>query len=152
LPTVGRREQAEISGNTLLVYWYMFKKGKGCGVREVQRALGFSSSSTAHYHLEKLEFRGLLIKDSYGNYVVNGKVKVRVVSPFIFIHGFVFPRQLTYALASTVMWVFFLVFFSKVLTYTVILALLPSVMASGIFWYETIKLWAILPSFKRSVQ
>jgi hypothetical protein len=148
----GRREQAEISGSTLLVYWYMFKKGNGCGVREVQRALGFSSSSTAHYHLEKLEYRGLLVKDSYGNYVVNTKVKVGVVSPFIFVHGFVFPRQLTYASASTVVCIFFLAFFWKFLTSTVILALLPGVMASGIFWYETVRLWASLPSFRGSVR
>lgn len=119
---------------------------------EVQRALGFSSSSTAHYHLEKLEYKGLVTKDSYGNYVVNSKVKVGVVSPFIFVHGFVFLRQLIYSTASTVMWVFFLAFFWKHLTSTIILALLPSVVASGIFWYETIRLWASLPSFKGSVR
>lgn len=152
MPPTDRREQTEISGNTLLVYWYISKKGNSCGVREIQRALGFSSSSTAHYHLEKLEDKGLLTKDAYGNYVVNSKVKVGVVSPFIFVRGFVFPRQLIYAVASTVMWVFFLAFFWKFLTLTVILALLPSVVASGIFWYETIRLWASLPSFKGSVR
>lgn len=146
------REQAEISGNTLLVYWYIFKKGDACGVREIQRSLGFSSSSTAHYHLEKLEDKGLLTKDSYGNYLVNNKVKVGVVSPFIFIYRFVFPRQLIYAAESTAMWVFFLAFFWKFLTPTVILALFPSVVASGIFWYETVRLWASLPSFKRGVR
>jgi hypothetical protein len=152
LPPTYRREQTEISGSTLLVYWYIFKKGGGCGVREVQRALGFSSSGTAHYHLEKLEYKGLVTKDSYGNYAVNSKVKIGVVSPFIFIHGFVFPRQLIYATASTVMWVFFLVFFWKFLTPIIILALIPSVVASVIFSYETVKLWASLPSFKESVR
>jgi hypothetical protein len=152
LPLTDRRNQPEISGNTLLVYWYIYKKGNACGVREVQRALGFSSSSTAHYHLEKLEYKRLLTKDAYGNYVVNNKVKVGVVSPFIFVHGVVFPRQLIYAAASTVMWVFFLAFFWKFLTTTIVLALLPGVVASGIFWYETVRLWASLPSFKGSVR
>jgi predicted DNA-binding transcriptional regulator len=41
-------KQEENSGNTLRVYWYILKKRENCGVREVQRALGFSSSSSAH--------------------------------------------------------------------------------------------------------
>ena len=152
MPLTDRKEQTEISGNTLLVYWYIYKKGNACGVREVQRAMGFSSSSTAHYHLEKLEYKKFLTKDAYGNYIVNNKVKVRAISPFIFIHGVVFPRQLIYALASTIMCALFLAFFWRFLTSTVILALLPGVVASGIFWYETVRLWASLPSFKGSVR
>ena len=40
----------KLTGNTLLVYWYLLKKGRNSsGVREVQRALGFSSPSSASY-------------------------------------------------------------------------------------------------------
>lgn len=143
------KEQAEISGNTLRVYWYILRKRHGCGVREVQRALGFSSSSTAHYHLEKLMYKGMLTKDSYGNYKVNNTAKVRFLSPFVFVRGFVFPMQLLYAVATTIMCVLFVVFFWESLTLTVILALSPGILASGIFWYNAIKVWRSLPSFNR---
>jgi len=145
-------KQEEISGNTLRVYWYILKKRENCGVREVQRALGFSSSSSAHYHLEKLVDKGFLIKDKYGSFQVNSKVKTGSISPFVLVHGFIFPRQLLYALATTVMNVFFLTFFWRVLTLIVVLALTPGVLACIIFWYETVKLWPSLPSFEGSVR
>jgi hypothetical protein len=142
----------EISGTTLLVYWYLLKKRHGCGVREVQRALGFSSSSTAHYHLEKLEYKGLLTKEPNGGYRVNDKAKVGLTSPFVFIGGFMFPKQLVYATVTTVMCVFFAVFFRESFTTTILLALSPGILASALFWYETIRLWRSLPSFKGSVR
>ena len=149
---INEDKREEISGNTLRVYWYVLKKRENCGVREVQRALGFSSSSSAHYHLEKLADKGFLIKDKYGNYQVDTKVKTGSISPFILIHGFIFPRQLFYALATTVMNVFFLTVFWGFLTLIVVLALAPGILACIIFWYETVKLWLSLPSFEESVR
>lgn len=142
------KERVEISGNTLLVYFYLLKKRQGCGVREIQRALGFSSSSTAHYHLEKLADKGVLLKDSYGNYKINEAAKVGLINPFFIIFGFVFPKQFIYAVATTMMSTFFLALFWNSLTLTVVLALTPGIVASVIFWYEAVKLWRSLPSFK----
>lgn len=152
MPINNKKEQIEISGNTLLVYFYLLKNRQSCGVREIQRALGFSSSSTAHYHLEKLTGKGVLTKDSYGNYKINEAAKVGLINPFVIILGFVFPKQLVYATATTIMSTFFLALFWNTLTLTVILALTPGIVASGIFWYEAVKLWRSLPSFKRSVR
>jgi len=152
LPLNAEKERVEISGNTLLVYFYLLKNRHSCGVREIQKALGFSSSSTAHYHLEKLTDKGILTKDSYGNYKINEAAKVGLINPFVIIFGFVFPKQLVYATATTIMTAFFLALFWSTLTLTVILALTPGIMASGIFWYEAVKLWLSLPSFKRSVR
>lgn len=143
------KEVVAISGNTLLVYFYLWRKRQICGVREIQRALGFSSSSTAHYHLEKLANNGVLTKDSYGNYKINKKKKVGVINPFFVIHGFVFPKQLVYAATTTIMCVFFVSFFWEFLTLTVVLALLPGIVASGIFWYDAARLWLSLPSFEK---
>jgi hypothetical protein len=146
------KDQTEVSGNTLRVYWYVLRKGQDCGVREVQRVLGFSSSSTAHYHLEKLVDKGILIRDSYGNYGVNDKVRVRMISPFIIVRGFAFPKQFLYALATTLMCAFFMMFFWKSLTLAVTIALSPGILACGIFWYESVTLWLSLPSFKGPVE
>lgn len=150
MPLADRRQEAGISGSTLLVYLYIFKKGNACGVREVQRALGFSSSSSAHYHLEKLMLKGVLTRDSYGNYKINKNKKVWLINPFFVVNRFVFLKQLVYATATTLMCLFFLIFFWNFLTLTVILALLPGVLACGIFWYDTIKLWSSLPSLKKN--
>jgi hypothetical protein len=144
--------QEEISGNTLRVYWYILKRRENCGVREVQRALGFSSSSSAYYHLEKLADKGFLVKDKHGSYQVNSKVNTGSISPFMFVRGFIFPRQLFSALATTVMNVFFLAFFWRFLTLIVVLALTPGILACIIFWYETVKLWPSVPSFEESVR
>jgi hypothetical protein len=149
LPLNNEKEQAEISGNTLRVYWYILRKRQDCGVREIQRALGFSSSSTAHYHLEKLVYKGILTKDSYGNYKINNTAKAGFLSPFVFVRGFVFPMQLFYAVATTFMCALFAAFFWKSLTLTVILALSPGIIGSGIFWYDTMKVWRSLPSFNQ---
>lgn len=146
------RQQIELSGNALLVYWYLLKKRQSCGVREIQRALGFSSSSTAHYHLEKLTNRSILTKDQHGNYRVNEKVKVGRISPFVFIRSFVFPVQLIYATATTSMCLLFLTLFWNFITLTVVLALSPGIVASIIFWCDAVRVWQSLPSFKRSVR
>ena len=143
------RKNAEISRSTLLVYFYVLRKRGSCGVREVQRALGFSSSSSAHYHLEKLLDQGVLTKDSYGYYRINQNSKIGMVSSFLIIRGFPLPKQLVYATGTTAMCLFFVAFFWGSLTSTAVLALLPGVVASGIFWYETVKIWSSLPSFKK---
>jgi hypothetical protein len=142
----------EISGNALRVYLYVLKKKESCGVREVQRALGFSSSSSAHYHLEKLADKGFLIRNEYGSYKVNSRVRNVVISSFVFVRGFVFPRQLFYAVVTTVMNALFLTFFWGFLSLIVVLALAPGILACLIFWYETMKLWLSLPSFEEGVR
>jgi hypothetical protein len=151
LSVASEGRQEEISGNTLRVYWYVLKKKEGCGVREIQRALGFSSSSSAHYHLEKLADKGFLIRNEYGSYHVNSRVKSGVISSFVFVRGFVFPRQLFYAVITTAMNVLFLMFFWGFLSLAIILALAPGFLACLIFWYETVRLWPSLPSFEEGV-
>lgn len=145
-------KQEQISGNTLRVYLYAQRKKQSCGVREIQRALGFSSSSSAHYQLEKLADKGFLTRDEYGNYQVNTKAKTGLISPFLFVHGFMFPRQLLYAIATSVVNALFLMFFWNYLSFIILLALTPGILACLIFWFETIRLWPTLPSFEESVR
>lgn len=152
LPSNDKREFVELSGNTLTVYFYLLRNGQNCGVREIQRALGFSSSSSAYYHLEKLAHKGIVSKDSYGNYRINEETKVRLVDRFFVIRGIVFPKQLVYASATSIMCLLFTLLFWDSLTLTVMLALLPGVVASVILWYDAARLWSSLPSFKRSVR
>ncbi len=49
-----------LTGTTLRVYRYLYRMGKPCGIREIQRGLGLSSSSVAVYHVKKLLDAGLV--------------------------------------------------------------------------------------------
>jgi len=91
------RAESELRSSTLRVYWYLFKKGKSVGVREVQRALGMSSPSTSLHHLEKLRELGLLAKDEHGQYSLKSEVKVGTLRLFTRLGKLVVPRYLFYA-------------------------------------------------------
>jgi len=76
---MARRESAEcraidaitaIGGTSLRVYMYLLARGGEVGVRELQRALGFKSPSTAKHHLDRLVELGLAEKGFEGYRVV----------------------------------------------------------------------------------
>ncbi len=55
-----------VEGTTLRVYRFIFRQGHPVGVHDVQRAMGFASASTAHYHVQKLLTMGLVKSDANG--------------------------------------------------------------------------------------
>jgi len=142
-----REGYAELTGSTLSVYWYLLsRRPDSVGVREVQRALGFSSSSTANYHLEKLMDLGLLDKNPSGDYRIKRVVKVGVLSAFVFVGRYAFPKHLLYSILTSVMILVFLLLFAEALSLTVFVALSPGILAAAIFWYETFIVWRRKPS------
>lgn len=143
----GNRFQIELTGNTLQVYWYLFKKKQDpTGVREIQRVLGFSSSSSADYHLQKLMEMGLVRKDPFGSYRVNKSVKVGVMKSFLFMGSLAFPKHLLYSIFTSAIILVFLVLFKDSLSLTAFIALTPGISAAVIFWYETFSVWRNAPS------
>lgn len=138
----------ELTGATALVYWYMLKKGNNpAGVREIMRALNFSSPSSATYHLEKLTDLGLIDKNEMGAYYVVKHVEIGLFKAFVMIRGHAIPKQLFYALATSLYILVFLFLFSYLVNLTAIIALLPGIVGCVIFWYETIVLWKRKPHF-----
>lgn len=91
----GGKIDAQLKGNTLRVYVYALKKQK-VGVREVQRALGFSNPSLAQYHLNKLRELGL-VAENLGDYAVVNEVKVDVMRDFLRVGTLIVPRFIFYA-------------------------------------------------------
>lgn len=73
MASVDRPDPDALKGTTLKVYRYLFKLGKPAGIRDIQRALGLSSSSVAEYHLKKL-LQGGLIREEGEGYVVDRNV------------------------------------------------------------------------------
>ena len=49
-----------LRGKTWKVYWVLLKVGRPMSVRELQKALNFSSPSVAQHHLERLRDLGKL--------------------------------------------------------------------------------------------
>ena len=134
---------AELKGNTLRVYWYILKSaGSNVGVREVQRALGFSSPTLAVYHLDKLAELGLVEK-RYGEYHLVREVKVGVLKQFVRVGAFMLPRHLFYATLFTTLLILFTIYligFEQV-SFSSIFALIFGALGVVMSWYETIKAW-----------
>ncbi|MBO3799961.1 MAG: hypothetical protein FGF52_02745 [Candidatus Brockarchaeota archaeon] len=49
-----------LRGKTLLLYYYMLRKGKPLSIRQVQAGLRFKSPSQTFYHLNRLQSAGLI--------------------------------------------------------------------------------------------
>ncbi len=136
---------AELKGNTLRVYVYALKKNR-VGVREVQRALGFSNASLAQYHLGKLKDLGL-VREENGEYEVMNEVKVDVMRDFLRIGTSLIPRFVFYAVFFTILaaymgWITQVDYSGLPLAkwFTALIAV-----ACGIFWYETLRAWRAIP-------
>ena len=137
--------ESQLKGNTLRVYVYLVSHKKS-GVREIQRALHFSSSSLAQYHLTKLVDLGLL-RENGGEYFLTEQVKVDVLKDFLQLGTFIVPR-----------FVFYAVFFSIVTGFLGYVILIESVstvdylfegllvFASILFWYEALRAWTRGPA------
>lgn len=137
---------AELKGNTLRVYWYVLKSaGSDVGVREVQRALGFSSPTLAVYHLEKLREMGLVRKKG-GEYYLEREVKVGVLQQFLRVGAFLFPRYLFYAVMFSTLT---LLFVARLLLIGVAdswaFGLIFGLLGALIFWYEAFRVWRQKP-------
>ncbi len=136
--------EAELRGKTLLVYLYLLRSRRNTvGVREVQKALGFSSPSVAAYHLNKLRELGL-VESIRGDYRLTRMVKVGVLRRFVAVRGLLLPRLLFYAVLVTSMLITHLIQYPQITRRNVaamILGLVPTI----ILWYETLKTWREKP-------
>ncbi len=83
--------EANLTGKTLQVYWYLLSENREVGVREVQRALKMSSPSVASHHLNKLVNLGLVEKSDRNMYFLSNMVKVGVLKQFVRIRGLLLP-------------------------------------------------------------
>jgi len=81
-----------LRGKAWKVYWLLLKNGYPMSVREVQRALHFSSPSVANHHLEQLRELGLVEKQNIGgHYYLVSQVKIGVLRHFVKLGKLLFP-------------------------------------------------------------
>jgi DNA-binding transcriptional ArsR family regulator len=135
-----------LRGKAWKVYWYLLRNGKPASVREVQRALRFSSPSVANHHLEQLRELGLVEKqDIGGQYVLVSQVKIGVLRHYVKLGKLLFPRYFFYAVFSTVFYVSYLAFFLQDLTRENLFIISFGVVICAIFWYEAYRVWTMRP-------
>ena len=128
----------QLKGNTLKVYMFLLKSASGSvGIREVRRALKFSSPTLAQYHLEKLRELGLIRKEST-EYVLASDVKVGVLRQFYRFGTFLVPRFVLYAVLFTAL-LGFLGFIVTEITLVAAFALMLAALGAVIFWYEAVR-------------
>lgn len=135
-----------LRGKAWEVYWLLLKTGRAMSVREVQRALRFSSPSVANHHLEQLRELGLVEKQhSEGNYFLVNQVKIGVLKHFVKLGRLLFPRYFFYAIFSTASLIVYLLLYRQIYTQESIFVILFGAIVAVIFWYEAARLWSLKP-------
>jgi hypothetical protein len=135
-----------LKGKTLVVYWYLLQQPTHTvGVREVQRALSFSSPSVALHHLEKLQDLGLIQKKVTGEYILQEEVKVGILTFFTRVGRYLVPRYLFYSVLFSTMLTAYLTLCTVGRIIPSFYAVLFGLIASIIFWIETFRLWRARP-------
>jgi len=81
-----------LEGTTRRVFRYVYRQHGPVGIHDIQRGLGFSSPSLAHYHVSKLLKAGLLKEEGEG-YTVNKTVFENMIR----LRKTTFPLQAAYA-------------------------------------------------------
>jgi len=127
------------------VYALLLSQGE-MGVRDVQRALRFSSPSLALHHLTKLAELDLVRKDVYGNYSISKTVRVGSLSLFIKLGSILLPRFLFLGTLFTAMLIIYSIFFlTWPPTGSDFMYIVLSVIAIIVVFYESRKIWLLKP-------
>ncbi len=135
-----------LRGKAWKVYWYLLKNGNPASVREVQRALRFSSPSIAFHHLEQLRELGLVEKQEVGgHYVLVGEVKIGVLRHYVKLGKLLFPRYFFYALFSTIFYIGYLAILFDGFTRNNLFMVSFGAIVCAVFWYEAYRVWTMRP-------
>ena len=141
----GGSPEADLKGNTLRVYTYLFKVQKS-GIREAQRSLGFKSASLAQYHLDKLVSLGLASRNDAGEYILAREVKIEALEQFLKVGAYIIPRFILYSVMLSILFVYFLIFVARIgISSVSVWAYIFALAGLVITWYETVRAWRRTP-------
>lgn len=138
--------ESQLHGKAWRVYLLLLKSGRPMSVREVQKALHFSSPSLAEYHLERLSDLGLVRKQQVGgHYFLVGEVKIGVLRHFVRLGRLLFPRYFFYAVFSTTLYMIYLGSVMQGFSRESLYIMVFWGVLSAIFWYEAYRIWSMSP-------
>ena len=141
-----RNLEYALKGKAWKVYWFLLKTGEPQSVRDVQRALRFSSPSVASHHLEQLRELGLVEKQEIGgHYFLINEVKIGVLRQYVKLGKVLFPRYFFYAVFSTTFYLAYLVLFAQNLSRDSVFVIPFGAIVCLVFWYEAYRVWNMRP-------
>ncbi|MFX1470468.1 MAG: hypothetical protein ACFFB8_17630 [Promethearchaeota archaeon] len=145
------QQEKKLHGKTLQVYWYILTHNRA-GVREIQKALNFSSPGTASYQIKKLVELGIISKsDKDDKYRVNKSLKKGILGFYMRIGFWMVPRfsiYLIFYILGFIGYIFLAAIYGdKFITNPgSLLLLFFLIFGSIIFIYESINLWKRRPT------
>src|SRR5512136_248702 len=138
-----------LRGKAWRVYWHLLKSGTPQSVREVQRALHFSSPSVANHHLEQLRELGLVEKQELGgHYFLTNEVKIGVLRHYVKLRKLLFPRYFFYAVFSTTFYIAFFTILMQGLNWLArenLFIIAFGAVVCFVFCYEAYRMWSLRP-------
>ena len=135
-----------LRGKDWRVYWLLLKTGHPLSIREVQKALHFSSPSVAQHHLEQLRQLGLVMRnDAGGQYSLVSEVKIGVLRHYVKLGRLLFPRYFFFAVLSTALYAIYLAFLFQGITRESLFIITFGAIILAIFWYEAYRIWTLRP-------
>jgi biotin operon repressor len=135
-----------LRGKDWRVYWLLLKTGHPLSIREVQKALHFSSPSVAQHHLEQLRQLGLVMRnDAGGQYSLVSEVKIGVLRHYVKLGRLLFPRYFFFAVLSTALYAIYLAFLFQGITRESLFIITFGAIILAIFWYEAYRIWILRP-------
>ena len=135
-----------LRGKDWRVYWLLLKTGHPLSIREVQKALHFSSPSVAQHHLEQLRQLGLVMRnDAGGQYSLVSEVKIGVLRHYVKLGRLLFPRYFFFAVLSTALYAIYLAFLFQGITRESFFIITFGAIILAIFWYEAYRIWTLRP-------
>ena len=137
----------QIYGKTWDVYLCILTASSPIGVRDIWRALGFSSPSLAQYQVNILLDLKLIETTTGGKYVANDEERLDALRSFLMLRGMLIPRMVVYAALLSGVLVSYVLFwpwrgdFRDLMTVSVTLFSIAAFLFEAVKQYRGLSAW-----------
>lgn len=142
-------EAKRIYGKTLDVYLCILTAEGAIGVRDIWRALGFSSPSLAQYHVNKLLDLKLIETDFEGKYRINDQESIEALRSFLLLRGMLIPRLTIYSAMILGLMVSYVMYWPWRGDFRDLVTLFIGLFSAGAFLFEAVKQYRGLDFMKK---
>ena len=141
-----RARRPDVRGNTLRVYLYLLQHSPA-DLRDVQHSLDLSTPSLASYHLGKLLEGGYATQNEHGQYLVVRESANIILEGYVKLGTAVIPQLAFFAILFTALVCYFALMSLLHPSFVPLLAV-SSVAMVVVLWYETLRVWRRLATWK----
>ena len=142
-------EAKRIYGKTLDVYLCILTSDDNIGVRDIWRALDFSSPSLAQYHVNKLLDLKLIETDFDGKYKINDQEYIEALRSFLLLRGMLIPRLTIYSALILGLMVSYVMYWPWRGDFRDLVTLFIGLFSAGAFLFEAVKQYRGLDFMKQ---